>query len=90
MNLRIPEPTNETTEAIADVLWGIQLALGIQDGHCKSYDPLEIEDGIAHTYVFDLEDGGRHHPITSNGDLVRQMFEETVQRIQDSLKDPQG
>ena len=31
------------------------------DTHCKSYDPLTFSDGQAHSYVLNLEDGGRHH-----------------------------
>jgi len=38
------------------------LKLGIEDGYCKSYDPLLIEDDKCHSYVFDLDDSGKHHP----------------------------
>lgn len=78
--------TKESVEAIADVLHGIRMELRISDGHGKTYDPLEIEDNIAHTYVFDLEDGGRHHPIKDLPDLVRQMFEETVRNIKEEIE----
>ena len=42
------------------------------DGHCKSYDPLTFFEGQAHSYVLNLEDGGRHHPYKTP-DLVADM-----------------
>lgn len=30
---------------------------------CKSYDPIEFDTNVIHSYAFDLKDGGRHHPL---------------------------
>lgn len=35
-----------------------------EPGHCKTYDPLIIAGNTAHSYVFNLNTGGRHHPFT--------------------------
>ena len=58
---------------------------GVPDGdyHSKSYDPLTIElgsrgGGTAHSYVFNLGDGGRHHDFSSLADLERMLFEEAI------------
>lgn len=55
-------------EGYATALWSLALALGWRDGHCKSYDPMSIKDGVLHSYVFDMKDGGRHHPISDYKD----------------------
>ena len=46
------------------------------DSFDKSYDPLVIEGNIAHSYVFDLADGGRHHPFGSLEELERMLDKE--------------
>ena len=68
-------------EAYAHACYDILLELGIEDGIGKMYDPLTIEDKIAHSYVFDLKDGGRHHPFTSLQELKNDILEETVKSI---------
>lgn len=50
-------------------------------GGSKSYDPLTIElnsdgTGIAHSYVFDFHDGGRHHYFDSLDQLEKWLKEE--------------
>jgi hypothetical protein len=74
-------------ESYAQALWDILLELGIQDGHSKSYDPLTIEGKIAHTYVFDLEDGGRHHEFKDLEQLRVMMLKETAAAITTFLND---
>ena len=36
-----------------------------EPGHCKTYDPLIIEGNVAHSYIFNLNTGGRHHEFDS-------------------------
>lgn len=59
-------------EWFAQVLWqGLD-----EPGHCKSYDPLVIEGNTAHSYVMNLDDGGRHHSFESLHDLEQKMIDE--------------
>lgn len=51
----------------------------------KSYDPLTIEGNVAHSYVFDLEDGGRHHQFENCVALVDALTNEIIQKIFDEL-----
>jgi len=57
------------------------LKLGIEDGYCKFYDPLLIEDDKCHSYVFDLGDDGRHHPYKNLREIEDRLFNEVVKRI---------
>ena len=58
----------------------IHLACAITDDDMcgKSYDPLTIEGNTAHTYMFDLEDGGRHHPFRDLQHLEAMLTDEVV------------
>lgn len=51
----------------------------------KSYDPLRIdeEEKIAHTYAFDLWDGGRHHPYESLEQVVQGIRKEAVENLRE-------
>jgi len=49
--------------------------------HCKSYDPLVITDSVAHSYLFDFKDGGRHHPFKLLTQLERWLAEEAVKEM---------
>lgn len=70
--------------AIEDVL----RAFGL-DGSGKSYDPLTIEQittakgtrYIAHSYAFDLWDGGRHHEAESLEQIWKGMLDEAVREL---------
>ena len=55
-------------EGYAKALWDLSLAFDWIDVHRKSYDPMTIEDGTMHSYVFNMKDGGRHHPISQYKD----------------------
>lgn len=68
-------------EWYARKLWEIILNAIDDDSHCKSYDPLVIDGNVAHSYVFDLDDGERHHEIKSLHDLESQLTSEVVKRI---------
>lgn len=71
-------------EWLARKLWVIlEESSGEPDYYGKMYDPLyvELEDKKAHSYVFDLEDGGRHHKFTSLSDLEKQLIQEAIKTI---------
>ena len=44
----------------------------------KHYDPLMIDDEEAHSYVFDFEDGGRHHKYRDLKHLEKMLMEELL------------
>lgn len=77
-------------EYLAQKLWRILLKTNIMEDHCKIYDPLIIEGNIAHSYVFDMEDGGRHHPFKDYKHLEQMLMEETILRINEALSSPCG
>lgn len=64
----------------------LEYGSGAPDWHCKSYDPMVIEGNTAHSYVFDLEDGGRHHPFKNYKHLEKMLMDEGVERIQAMIK----
>jgi hypothetical protein len=56
---------------------------GAPEYYGKSYDPLAIEissdgSGVAHSYTFNLNTGGRHHPFESLGELEGLLAKELV------------
>jgi hypothetical protein len=77
-------------EYLAMKLWKILLKTQIMDDCCKTYDPLIIEGHIAHSYVFDMEDGGRHHPFKDYKHLEQMLMEETILKINEALSSPCG
>jgi len=70
-------------EWLAWKFYDLLLKLGIEDGYCKSYDPLLIEDDKCHSYVFDLDDDGRHHPYKNLREIEDNLFNEVVKRIKE-------
>lgn len=52
------------------------------DSPCgKSYDPLVISGSTAHSYAFELKDGGRHHDLTlfkNVGEIMDCLADEAV------------
>lgn len=64
-----PQQYAGVLEWYACKMFGAAMAAELDDGYCKSYDPLTIEIGsngvVAHSYVFDFHDGGRHHRFES-------------------------
>jgi len=81
-------PLNETQkryvlEWLAWKFYGLLIKLGIEDGYCKFYDPLLIEDDKCHSYVFDLDDDGRHHPYKNLREIEDKLFNEVVKRIKE-------
>jgi hypothetical protein len=57
------------------------------DSSCgKHYDPMQISNGIMHSYAFDMKDGGRHHPLSDYkdvGDIKQTLLKEAVEWIDD-------
>ena len=80
-----PQQKKCVIEYLARKLWGLLIDLGISDGHCKSYDPLVIGDGIAYSYVFDMEDGGRQHKYRNLRHLEEMLYKETLEAIKDEM-----
>jgi hypothetical protein len=76
--------TNNDLESYAHACYDIICSLG-GDSHCKMYDPLTIEGKTAHSYVFDLEDGGRHHTFKNLTQLKEMILKETVDNIKNLL-----
>lgn len=52
-----------------------------EDPRYKSYDPLTIEGNTAHSYAFELGDGGRHHDFTDLRSLEDRLVNELVTKI---------
>ena len=73
-------------EAYAHACWDlIQEFTG--DNHCKMYDPLTIEGNIAHSYIFNLKDGGRHHKFKDLEELRKLMLKETIEMIRNTYEE---
>ena len=69
-------------EWFAYKLWEIiEEGGGDPEYYGKSYDPLTIEGNIAHSYVFDLEDGGRHHEFRDFRHLEEMLVNEGVKEM---------
>jgi len=80
------ELTNEDIESYAHACWDILRELEIFDGHCKLYDPLTIEGKKAHSYVFNMEDGGRSHKFKNLGHLREMILQETINLIKENYE----
>jgi hypothetical protein len=78
-----PEQKMMVLAWFAEKLYEIELAALEIDSSRKVYDPLSFWDGEAHSYVFDLEDGGRHHKYDSLGHLEAMLVNEVVGEIKD-------
>ena len=82
-DLPLSEPQKECVlEWFARKLW-IMLEEGSEepDYYCKSYDPLRIEGKEAHSYVFSLGDGGRHHDFKNLAHLEKMLVEEGISSV---------
>ena len=71
--------TAAEVEAFACGLYEGLLAAGVEDVGGKSYDPLTIDEErkVAHSYVFNLWDGGRHHEYKTLRGLAYWLLFET-------------
>jgi hypothetical protein len=80
--------TIRDVEVYATALEDVLAAFGME-GSNKSYDPMTIEqittsEGthfIAHSYAFDLWDGGRHHRAESLEQIRAGMLKEVVAEL---------
>ena len=92
MAVRHDEFTIRDVEVYATALEDVRYHFGL-DGSNKSYDPLTIEQittakgtrYVAHSYAFDLWDGGRHHEAESLEQIRAGMLEETVRELKYEL-----
>lgn len=71
-----------TAEKLVGFVEGATFVMGLMGCELvfKSYDPLSIteNDKVAHTYMYDLLDGGRHHPYESLGELAETFVKEIL------------
>lgn len=74
-----------TLEYLSQKLYRTILNFNDSYDHHKSYDPLTIKGNVAHTYVFSLSDGGRHHTIESLQKLEDEMMKETEEIIRTAI-----
>src|SRR5579884_2824972 len=72
-------------EYAANILYQVLCKSGLWEWGTKSYDPLTIEGHVAHSYVFDFEDGGRHHPFRDYEHLERMLVDEGVKAIREAM-----
>lgn len=76
----------QVLEWFARKLWTLlEEGSGDPDYYCKSYDPLLIEGNTAHSYVFDLEDGGRHHQFKDLEHLESMLMDEGISSIKQMI-----
>lgn len=78
------ELKKDFVEGYAAACWHILLGLGVQDGHSKTYDPMTIDEvgKVAHSYVFDLWDGGRHHHYENLEQIIEAVKKEAVSSLE--------
>ena len=77
-------------EWFARKLWKIlEEGSGLPDYYCKSYDPLLIdrERKIAYSYVFNFNDGGRHHRFRDLAHLEDMLVKEAIGRVQEMVEE---
>jgi len=90
-DLKLPkEQKKRVLEWYARKLWHILRQLDISDGHCKMYDPLlfDTEKKVVHSYIFDLWDGGRHHPYETLKQVEDGITKEVITEIQSVMIGP--
>lgn len=73
-------------EGAARALWEVLRSTDPSFNHCKAYDPATVKDDAIHSYVFDLKDGGRHHPI-SDYESAEEVLTLMVREALEALKD---
>lgn len=74
-------------EWFARKLWVLlEEGSGEPDYYSKSYDPLIIDGDEAYSYVFSLNDGGRHHKFNNLKHLEDMLMAEGIDRIKSYIK----
>lgn len=83
------EQKKSVLEWFARKLWIIQVEGIAQDGdyYGKHYDPLVIdtEEKIAHSYVFSLRGGYRHHEYKDLEHIEKMLMDEIVERCKNKI-----
>lgn len=75
-------------EWFARKLWVLlEEGSGEPDYYGKGYDPLKIEGNTAHSYVFSLEDGGRHHQFRDLEHLEKMLMKEGIGAIKSMISE---
>lgn len=72
-------------EGYAMALANIMSKLGGDSPCGKTYDPMMIEGQKAHSYAFDMKDGGRHHDLTlykDVGEILDTLLKESLEWIE--------
>jgi len=79
----VSEPmTQKEAEIYVQGMYDLMMMVGC-DGHCKHYDPLFFEGRIAHSYVLELDDGGRHHSYITPQWVALKALLEFAQTLKD-------
>ena len=71
-------------EGYATALADIMRKLSGESPCSKSYDPMMIEGMTAHSYAFDMKDGGRHHDLSlyeDVGEIMDTLLKEAVEWV---------
>jgi len=74
--------TERDAEIYIQGMYDLMMMIG-GDSHSKSYDPITFEGKIAHSYVLELDDGGRHHSYISPQWVALKALLEFSDRIRD-------
>ena len=78
--------TARDVEFYVQGMYDLAVRLGCDSGR-KVYDPLTIEGNIAHSYVMDLRDGGRHHPFDTLEQLADDALADIASWVREEIKD---
>lgn len=77
-------------EWFARKLWVLQVEGIAQDGdyYGKSYDPLviDLEEKVAHSYVFSMEDSGRHHSFRDLAHIEKMLMDEFLEELKNNAR----
>jgi len=89
-----PQDKVKELEFTAAAILRLRVCANISDDASKSYDPLtiDLENKIAHSYIFDFFDGGRHHKFNELSEvelwLNMELFR-TLQMMKDEMRGEQ-
>lgn len=84
--MKITKDEKEYIKGYARALQDMMFVLTGENTCDKPYDPVEFDDGVLHSYAFELKDGGRHHPLKLYKDVeeIRKlMLKESVCFVRD-------
>lgn len=81
------EMTKKEAEIYVQGMYDLMMMVGC-DGHCKNYDPLFFEGDVAHSYVLELDDGGRHHSYVTPQWVALKALLEFAQTLKEEWEIP--